>query len=85
MPLDVTRPSELGWRAILKTQGRAAFAKAVGDYKGCLIMDTTWKDAHQSLLATCLRSIDILNIARETSHALANAYSLECWGGATFV
>ncbi|EGG04233.1 uncharacterized protein MELLADRAFT_89434 [Melampsora larici-populina 98AG31] len=53
------------------------------DYKGCLIMDTTWRDTHQSLLATRLRAID-LNIARETSHALANAYSLECWGGATF-
>lgn len=82
--LDVTEPSQLGWRAILKTQGPAAFAKAVRDYKGCLIMDTTWRDAHQSLLATRLRTIDILNIARETSHALANAYSLECWGGATF-
>ncbi|KAH9817180.1 hypothetical protein DFH28DRAFT_926723 [Melampsora americana] len=83
-PLDVTQPSQFGWRAILKTQGPAAFAKAVRDYKGCLIMDTTWRDAHQSLLATRLRTIDILNIARETSHALANAYSLECWGGATF-
>lgn len=47
-------------------------------------MDTTWRDAHQSLLATRLRTIDIANIAKETSWALANAYSLECWGGATF-
>lgn len=47
-------------------------------------MDTTWRDAHQSLFATRLRTIDILNIAKETSHALQNAYSLECWGGATF-
>lgn len=47
-------------------------------------MDTTWRDAHQSLLATRLRTIDISNIAKETSHALANAYSLEMWGGATF-
>ncbi len=47
-------------------------------------MDTTWRDAHQSLLATRMRTVDMANIARETSHALQNAYSLECWGGATF-
>lgn len=47
-------------------------------------MDTTWRDAHQSLLATRLRTIDMANIAKETSHALANAFSIECWGGATF-
>ena len=49
-----------------------------------LIMDTTWRDAHQSLLATRMRTVDMANIAKETSHALQNAYSLECWGGATF-
>jgi pyruvate carboxylase len=47
-------------------------------------MDTTWRDAHQSLLATRVRTIDIANIATTTSHALSNAFSLECWGGATF-
>ena len=47
-------------------------------------MDTTWRDAHQSLLATRVRTIDLVNIAPQTSHALANAYSLEMWGGATF-
>ena len=47
-------------------------------------MDTTWRDAHQSILATRLRTIDMVNIAKETSWALSNAYSLECWGGATF-
>ena len=31
-----------------------------------------------------MRTIDMANIAKETSHALQNAYSLECWGGATF-
>ncbi|KAF9048277.1 pyruvate carboxylase [Hymenopellis radicata] len=65
-------------------QGPEAFAKAVREYPGTLIMDTTWRDAHQSLLATRLRTIDMENIAKETSYALANAYSLECWGGATF-
>jgi len=48
------------------------------------LTDTTWRDAHQSLLATRLRTVDMANIAKETSHALQNAYALECWGGATF-
>ncbi|KAG6919542.1 hypothetical protein DXG01_005132, partial [Tephrocybe rancida] len=83
-PLDPYQPCTVGWRNIIVEQGPEAFAKAVRDYPGCLIMDTTWRDAHQSLLATRLRTIDMLNIAKETSYALANAYSLECWGGATF-
>ncbi len=64
--------------------GPAGFAKAVREYPGVLIMDTTWRDAHQSLLATRMRTTDIAKIARETSYVMANAYSLECWGGATF-
>jgi pyruvate carboxylase len=82
--LDVSSPSKLGWRRIILEQGPKAFAKAVRDYNGCLLMDTTWRDAHQSLLATRVRTVDLLSIAKETSHALANLYSLECWGGATF-
>lgn len=82
--VDVSQPCQKGWRNIIVEQGPKAFAKAVRDYKGCLLMDTTWRDAHQSLLATRVRTIDLLNIAKETSHALSNLYSLECWGGATF-
>ncbi|TDZ49824.1 Pyruvate carboxylase [Colletotrichum sidae] len=40
--------------------------------------------AKASLLATRVRTVDLLNISKETSHALSNLYSLECWGGATF-
>ena len=47
-------------------------------------MDTTWRDAHQSLLATRVRTIDMARIAAHTSHAFKNAFALECWGGATF-
>ncbi|KAK0624743.1 pyruvate carboxylase [Bombardia bombarda] len=82
--IDVTSPSTKGWRSIITEQGPKAFAKAVRNYKGCLLMDTTWRDAHQSLLATRVRTVDLLNIAKETSHALSNLYALECWGGATF-
>lgn len=82
--IDVSQPCSKGWRNIILEQGPAAFAKAVREYKGCLLMDTTWRDAHQSLLATRVRTVDLCNIAKETSHALSNLYSLECWGGATF-
>ncbi|KAH0297574.1 pyruvate carboxylase, partial [Aureobasidium melanogenum] len=82
--IDVSEPCKKGWRNIIVEQGPAAFAKAVRANKGCLIMDTTWRDAHQSLLATRVRTVDFLNIAKETSYALSNAWALECWGGATF-
>ncbi|KAF3481630.1 pyruvate carboxylase [Arthroderma uncinatum] len=83
-PLDISSPCKKGWKQIIDDKGPAAFAKAVRENKGCLIMDTTWRDAHQSLLATRVRTVDLVNIARETSYAYNNAYSLECWGGATF-
>lgn len=83
-PIDISQPCSKGWRNIITEQGPEAFAKAVRANKGTLIMDTTWRDAHQSLLATRMRTIDLLNIARETTYALSNAWALECWGGATF-
>ncbi|KAL4726000.1 pyruvate carboxylase [Fusarium chlamydosporum] len=82
--VDTSQPCTKGWRNIILEQGPKAFAKAVREYKGTLLMDTTWRDAHQSLLATRVRTVDLLGIAKETSHALSNLYSLECWGGATF-
>ncbi|KAK1810146.1 pyruvate carboxylase [Friedmanniomyces endolithicus] len=83
-PLDVSVPCKEGWRNILVSDGPVAFAKAIRKNKGCLIMDTTWRDAHQSLLATRMRTVDLCNIALHTSHALSNAFALENWGGATF-
>ena len=49
-----------------------------------LFTDTTMRDAHQSLLATRMRSFDITRIAQAYSRGLPNLFSLECWGGATF-
>ncbi|KAL6716411.1 pyruvate carboxylase [Lecanora helva] len=82
--IDTSEPCPKGWKNIIDKDGPEAFAQAVRKNKGCLLMDTTWRDAHQSLLATRVRTVDLLNISKETSHAYANAYSLECWGGATF-
>lgn len=85
IPIDVDSPVKpRGWRQVLLEQGPEEFAKRVREFDGTLITDTTWRDAHQSLLATRVRTIDLLNIAATTSHALNGAFSLECWGGATF-
>uniref|UniRef100_A0A1B6DA12 pyruvate carboxylase n=1 Tax=Clastoptera arizonana TaxID=38151 RepID=A0A1B6DA12_9HEMI len=73
-----------GFRNILKEKGPEAFAKAVRQHKGLLLMDTTFRDAHQSLLATRVRSHDILKISPFVTHKFNNFYSLENWGGATF-
>jgi len=72
------------FKKIIDEQGPQAFAKAVRNHKGLLIMDTTWRDAHQSLLATRVRTRDLYNSADMTASALDGAYSLEMWGGATF-
>ena len=69
---------------MITQDGAPAFAKAVRAHEGLLLTDTTWRDAHQSLLATRVRTKDLLNIAEPTAAALRNAYSIECWGGATF-
>lgn len=73
-----------GLRHVLKSGGPEAFAKAVRAHKGLLLMDTTFRDAHQSLLATRVRTRDILNISPFVAHSFSNLYSLENWGGATF-
>lgn len=49
-----------------------------------LLTDTTLRDAHQSLLATRVRSKDIFQIADAMAHLLPNMFSFEMWGGATF-
>ncbi|ANZ75230.1 BA75_01882T0 [Komagataella pastoris] len=82
--IDVSIPPPDGWRQFLLEKGPEQFAQQVRAFPGCMIMDTTWRDAHQSLLATRVRTIDLLNIAPATSYALHHAFALECWGGATF-
>ena len=79
----VTEPPK-GLRDILVKDGPSAFAKAVRDRKELLLMDTTFRDAHQSLLATRVRTHDLLKISPFVAHKFNNLYSLENWGGATF-
>lgn len=80
---DLPKPPK-GLRDILKAEGPEAFAKQVRCSKQLLLMDTTFRDAHQSLLATRVRSHDLLKISPYVAHKFHNLYSLENWGGATF-
>jgi len=68
----------------LYSLGPEKFSLFIKEIKGTLITDTTMRDAHQSLLATRMRTDDLANIANFYSKNLSELFSLECWGGATF-
>ena len=73
-----------GTRQLLAKLGPKKFAQWMKDQKRVLITDTTMRDAHQSVLATRVRTYDIARIAEAYSRGLPQLFSLECWGGATF-
>lgn len=73
-----------GWKDILNDRGPEGFAKAMREHKGLLLTDTTFRDAHQSLLATRVRTYDLKRIAPFVSHNFSGLFSMENWGGATF-
>ncbi|MFP3154721.1 pyruvate carboxylase [Lachnospiraceae bacterium ZAX-1] len=75
---------KVGLKQILDKSGPDVVKNWVLEQKKLLITDTTLRDAHQSLLATRLRTRDMVKGAEGTAEALANAFSLEMWGGATF-
>ncbi|TRD17344.1 pyruvate carboxylase [Palleronia caenipelagi] len=79
----VTAPPD-GTRQILEQQGAEAVAQWMLDQPHLLITDTTMRDGHQSLLATRMRSIDMIRVAPAYAHKLPQLFSVECWGGATF-
>jgi len=82
--LDLATPIPPGSRDRLKELGPKKFAEWTKSQTALLLTDTTFRDAHQSLLATRVRSIDLLRIAPYVARKLSNLYSLEMWGGATF-
>ncbi len=69
---------------LLTELGPEKFAQWILDQKRLLITDTSMRDAHQSLIATRMRGLDMLNIAETYSSNLPQLFSLENWGGATF-
>src|SRR5260370_908873 len=82
-PHDSPQPPP-GTRQLLDLLGAQGFPAWPTAQKQLLITDTTFRDAHQSLMATRVRTHDMLAIANLVSHRLHNLYSLEMWGGATF-
>ena len=73
-----------GSKQLLDGDGPDAVARWMRNESRALITDTTMRDGHQSLLATRMRSHDIVSIAEAYATGLPDLFSLECWGGATF-
>ncbi len=82
VPAVVMPPS--GTRQMLKNLGPKKFAAWARKEKRLLLTDTTFRDAHQSLMATRVRTYDLLATASAVALRLPNLFSLEMWGGATF-
>ena len=74
----------LGAKHVLDTRGPEGLTDWVLAQQEVLITDTTFRDAHQSLFATRLRTADMLRVMRDTAGKLPGLFSFECWGGATF-
>ncbi|WP_127112663.1 pyruvate carboxylase [Shimia sediminis] len=73
-----------GTRNLLEDKGAQAVADWMKDQPQLLLTDTTMRDGHQSLLATRMRSIDMIKVAPAYAANLPQLFSVECWGGATF-
>ncbi|MCF6431724.1 pyruvate carboxylase [Leisingera sp. MMG026] len=73
-----------GTRNLLEQKGAQAVADWMKAQRQLLLTDTTMRDGHQSLLATRMRSIDMIKVAPAYAQNLSQLFSVECWGGATF-
>src|SRR5437899_112817 len=84
IPVTPVGKPPVGTRQLLQRLGPKKFAAWARKEKRLLITDTTFRDAHQSLMATRVRTFDLLATASAVAHRLPNLFSLEMWGGATF-
>lgn len=82
--LDLTVPPPDGSRQRLLALGPEEFARQLRAQTQVAVTDTTFRDAHQSLLATRVRTRDLLAVAPYVARATPELLSLECWGGATY-
>jgi len=82
--IDLSVPPPPGNRQRLEQLGARGFAHWMLEQPQVLVTDTTFRDAHQSLLATRFRTRDLVAIAPHYARLLPNLFSVECWGGATF-
>ncbi|MBE1553596.1 pyruvate carboxylase [Sporosarcina limicola] len=79
----LTQPAP-GTKQILDTRGAEGLVQWIKEQKDVLLTDTTFRDAHQSLLATRVRTSDMTSIASESARLMPDLFSYEMWGGATF-
>ena len=84
VPFEQGTEPPAGTRQLLLELGPEKFCEWVQDQKRLLVTDTTFRDAHQSLLATRVRTHDLMVTAPAVARRLSNLFSLEMWGGATF-
>jgi pyruvate carboxylase len=81
---DKFQPFPKGTKDLLKELGREKFVEWLKQEKKIHYTDTTFRDAHQSLLATRVRTLDMLRVASSFAHHHPEIFSMEVWGGATF-
>ena len=72
------------WRTLLRAEGPESFAAALRAHGPLTVADTTFRDAHQSLLATRVRTRDLVVVGPHVSRMTPRLLAVECWGGATY-
>ncbi len=82
--IDYRMPIPTGTKQLLDKIGPKNLSKWILEQNRILITDTTFRDAHQSLIATRMRTYDIMKIASATAKLVPGLFSHEMWGGATF-
>jgi pyruvate carboxylase len=83
-PVDLTAPPPAGSKQRLVELGPEGFARWMRDTKALHVTETTFRDAHQSLLATRIRTTGLLGVAPYVARLTPQLLSMECWGGATY-
>lgn len=84
LPTPVAGAYPDGTKQKFDAMGPEKFSQWIKEQQKVFFTDTTMRDAHQSLFATRVRSIDMLRVLETASKKLPNLFSYECWGGATF-
>ena len=82
--IDLLKPPTPGTKQILDERGPDGLIQWIKEQDDVLLTDTTFRDAHQSLLATRMRTADMTAIASESARMMPDLFSYEIWGGATF-
>jgi len=83
-PVVPKTPPPPGTKQLLEREGPEGIVKMLRGDRRVRLTDTTWRDAHQSLLATRVRTYDLARVAPATAHLAHDLFSIEMWGGATF-